>query len=434
VLKIFTADYYIFVAIRFIFFLIGLASVLAFYEVARRVLKHTLLAFLAALLYIASPTVFRYFYFLHPETTGLLFSFLGVLCLLKFNDEKAQNYRWYTWGLVCLVLSALSKHFFLVTALPVLFLFYYVYCYYRNLSVWKFAFTKQFARIIGLSVLLSLFIFFIVNPYAFLEAPIFIANQIGFFFGNTQSAQITTIQAIMLWFERIKSVHVIYLSLMLLPLTLLGAIILGREQKIGRMFYLVNILGSLLYLVLVSVSMKYIIDVTYLSHVYPYFVLNFISIPLYVIRKWNVNLIKLLVAIPLGYFLFFVLVADFSATIPPGYARLRYKDSLPFKVYSYLQQKIPSGSKVANDHLVGLPANMGLIDCDYWASACGTDYIEQFQPDYVIFAENWKFNGEFVPGNLRLKKYIKDHNFVLVDTISAEGDPLTISVWKKPDP
>jgi hypothetical protein len=180
--------------------------------------------------------------------------------------------------------------------------------------------------------------------------------------------------------------------------------------------------------------MKYIIDVMYLSHVYPYFVLNFISIPLYVIRKWNVNLIKLLVAIPLGYFLFFVLVADFSATIPPGYARLRYKDSLTFKVYTYLQEKIPSGSKVANDHLVGLPANMGLIDCDYWASACGTDYIEQFQPDYVIFSENWKFNGEFVPGNLRLKKYIKDHNFVLVDTISAEGTPLTISVWKKPDP
>src|SRR5215210_6065443 len=46
--------YYLFlVSIRLILFLIGLASLLAFFEVARRFLKHELLAFAAGLLYIA---------------------------------------------------------------------------------------------------------------------------------------------------------------------------------------------------------------------------------------------------------------------------------------------------------------------------------------------------------------------------------------------
>jgi hypothetical protein len=180
--------------------------------------------------------------------------------------------------------------------------------------------------------------------------------------------------------------------------------------------------------------MKYVIDITYLSHIYPYFVLNFMSVPLYIIRKWNVGILKPLNLAPLAYFLFFILVNDFAWSVPQAHARLRYKDSLTFKIFDYMQNKIPPGSKVANDHFVGVPANSGLVDCDYWASGCGTDYIEQFQPDYIVFYEDWTFNGEFVAGNLRLKRYIKDHNFILVDTISTEGNPMTISVWKKPDP
>jgi hypothetical protein len=433
VFRFFTADYYIFVAIRFIFFMIGLASVLAFFQVAKRTLNHTFLSFTATLLYIASPTIYRFFYLVHPESTGLLFSFLGVLCLLKFNEGKAENYRWYTFGLLSLVLSALSKHFFLVTALPVLFLFYYLYCYHHHLSILKFTFSRRFAKILSLSVLFSILIFFIVNPFAFIQAKVFIGNQMSFFSGNTQSQQITSMEAIRRWFEQIKTVHIMYISILVFPITLLGAIVLGRDQKVGRLFYLVNLIGCLLYVVLVSLSMKYIINVTYFSHIYPFFVLNFLSIPLYIVRKWNVNIIKLLVMIPLAYFLFFVLVADFSVTIPIGFTRLMYKDTIAFKVFSYIEDKIPPGSKVANDHLVGLPSDKNLIDCDYWASACGTDYIEEFQPDYVIFSENWKFNGQTLPGTLRLKKYVSDHGFILIDTISSKGVYYTISIWKKPD-
>ena len=211
-------------------------------------------------------------------------------------------------------------------------------------------------------------------------------------------------------------------------------------QKVGKILYIVNIISSLLYVVLVSGSMKYIIDVMYFSLIYPFFVLNLISIPLYVARKWSVNTVKLFVMIPLAYFLFFVLVADFSITLPKGYARLMYKNTVVFKTYSYIEVNIPSGSKVANDHFVALPSYKGLVDCDYWGGGCGTDYIEEFKPDYVIFSEDWKFNGETVPETIRLEKYVNDHHFILIDTItnvdatSNENSQITISVWKKPDP
>lgn len=132
---------------------------------------------------------------------------------------------------------------------------------------------------------------------------------------------------------------------------------------------------------------------------------------------------------PLGYLLFFVLIGDFSSTIPIGYTRLMYKDTLIYKTYTYIENNIPSGSKIAHDQFVALPSNV--TGCHYW-QGCGTDYIEEFQPDYIIFDADITFNGESLPEALRLKKYISDLRFVLVNTISV-GDK-SIGVWKKSDP
>jgi hypothetical protein len=252
-------------------------------------------------------------------------------------------------------------------------------------------------------------------------------------------------EAIIQWLNITKTVPIIYLSIILLPITLLGAIFFGRDQKVGQMMYLVNIIGSFLYVVIVSGSMKLIIDVMYFSHIYPFFVLNLIGIPLYIVRKWNVNTVKLLVMIPLAYFLFFVLVVDFSVTIPKGYTRLMYKNTITYKVYIYVNENIPSGSKIAHDQFVAIPSSKGLTGCHYW-QGCGTDYIEEFKPDYVMFSKDWKFNGKTTPETMRLEKYISDHHFILIDAInttntitnidatSNENPIITISVWKKPDP
>lgn len=421
-LKIVADDYYFFVGIRFIFFFIGLCSVLAYFEIAKRFLKHTFLSFTAALLYIASPAVFSYFYFIHPESTGLLFLFLAILCLLNFNDGKAKNMRWYTWGLVCLVLSALSKHFFFITALPVLFLFCFIYCYYNHIYIGEFVFSKKFIRTLFLSTILSLAVFFFINPFAFFQPKVFITNQVLLFSTQTQDS-ISSVDGIMQWINIIKTLPVIYLSIILIPITLSAAIFLEGTEKVGRTFYIVNIIGSLIFVIILSISMRYIIDVTYLSHIYPFFVLNIISIALYIVRRWSANIIKLFVMIPLAYFLFFVVVVDFSVSLPKGYTRLAYQDSSIYKVYTYIEENIPNGSKIAHDHHVAIPYDKEIIGCHFWG--CGTDYLEEFQPDYVIFDENWIFSGEIFPGTVQLKKFVSDHNFILIDTIDS------VSIWKK---
>ncbi len=431
-LNIIPDDYYFFfVGIRFIFFLIGLSAILAYYEVAKRLLRNLFLSFTAALLLIASPVVFSHFYILHPESTGLLFLLLGILSLLNFNDGRAEDHRWYTVGLISLVLSALSKQVFFITALPVLFLFYYLHCHYHNMSIFKFAFTRRFAQILLFTILLSIIVFFIINPFAFIQPKVFIANQMTMFSTQTNGS-VSHTEAIKIWLQMIKTIPIIYVSIALSPFTLLGAIILGRDQKIGKIFYIVNIVSSVLYVIMISISARYLIQSVYFLPIYPFLILNLLGIALFIIRKSNIALIKLLVIIPLSYFLFFVLIADFSVTIPAGYTRLMYKDTQIYKVYSYIEENIPYGSKIAYDNNVALPSNKGLIGCHYW-QGCGTDYIEVFQPDYVIFSETWKFNGKTLPQTARLIKYINDHHFILVDTISyGNNDP--VSVWKKPGP
>jgi hypothetical protein len=78
---------------------------------------------------------------------------------------------------------------------------------------------------------------------------------------------------------------------------------------------------------------------------------------------------------------------------------------------------------------------MGIIGCQYW-QGCGTDYIEEFHPDYVIFSDDWTFGGTKLAESLRLEKYVKDHHFILTDRI--EGTNLgpnkvennSLEVWK----
>ncbi len=423
-LKIVPNDFYLFVSIRFLFFMIGLASVLAFFEVAKRTLKHNFLSFTCALLFIASPAVFLYFYFLHPESTGLLFLFLGVLCLLKFNDGKAENYRWYTFGLLSLILSALSKQVFFITAPPILFLFYYLYCHYHNISILRFAVSRRFAKILLSSILLSVLVFFIINPYAFIQPKIFITNQTFMFSTQSQGTLFDMqIQAIKQWLEIIKAMPIIYVSIITIPFTLLGTIIFWRDQKAGKIFYIVNIIGAALYITIISVSASILVQPGYFAPIYPFFILNLMSIPLYIIRKWNVSLIKLLTIIPLIYFLFFVLVGDFFVSIPMGYARLMYQNTSIYKVYTYVEDNVPDGSKIAYDHHVAIPSDKGIIGCHFW-QGCGTDYIEEFQPDYVIYDENWTCCGD--TSTARLTKYVNEHHFILIDTIDS------VSIWKKP--
>lgn len=426
-LKIVTDDYYLFVGIRFIFFMIGLASALVYFEVAKRTLRQNFLSFLAVILYIASPVVFFFFYFIHPETTGLLFLFVSILCLIHYNEGLAKDHRWYTLGLLSLVLSVLSKQVFFFTAPPVMFLYIYFYCHHHNKSFFRFLISKQFLKALFASVVFSIFIFFIINPFAFFQPKVFITNQIAIFSDQTQGtlSTLTHIEAIEAWIKIIKTTPIIYISILASPFTILGAVIFGRDQKTGKMFYIVNIISAVVFIMIYSFSARLNISKTYFAPIYPFFVLNLLAIPLYIVRTWNFSLVKFLTITLLVYFLSFIVVDNFSVSLPKGYARLMYKNTLIYKVYTYIEESVPNDSRIAYDLFVAIPSGKGITACQFW-KGCGTDYIEEFQPDYVIFNMNYTYNDDIHPPTARLIKYVNDHHFILIDTIES------VSVWKKP--
>ena len=260
----------------------------------------------------------------------------------------------HTFGLLTLVLSVLSKHVFLFTAIPVIFLFIYFYCHHHNRSIFGFLISKQFAKALLATISFSVFIFFLINPFAFFQPQVFIKNQIGFFSGHTHGS-LTSGEALRKWLEIIKAFPVIFISLILSPLTLLGAAILGQDQKTGKILYIVNIIGSIFFVTIISVSSQLIIFDGYLAPVYPFFILNLISIPLYIFRKSNVGFIRFSVILSLIYVLFFLLVGGFSVSIPAAYTGLCCKDPIVYKSYSYIEEKIPNGSKIAYDRFVAIP-------------------------------------------------------------------------------
>jgi hypothetical protein len=200
------------------------------------------------------------------------------------------------------------------------------------------------------------------------------------------------------------------------------------------MLYVVNLIGVIFYTFFAVISVRYIIYEGYLAPVYPFSILNLLGMTLFIVRKWDVKPLKFVTFLTLTYFLFFVLVKDFAISLPTEWARLRYQDTLAYKSYQYIETKIPKGKKIVYDHLVAIPSDRNLNGCQYW-QGCGTDYIEQFNPDYVIFSPNWTFGGTTLPQTARLAKYTDDHHFILVDTIigsvPSDSDDLSLEVWKK---
>ena len=431
-LNVLQGYFFFLVSIRFVLFLIGLASLLAFFELARRFLQHNLFAFFAGLLYIASPVTSQFFYFIHPETTGLLFLFLALLCLFNFNEAGARDSRWYTFALLFLTLAVLSKHVFIFTALPVFFLFLYSYCYHNNISVFRFVLSRQFVRVLLPSLTFSVFIFFIINPFAFFQFRVFLANKIRLFSTQTQGS-LSEIEAMQAWLDIIEKMPVLWISILLAPLSWLGTI-LYSHRNMNRIIYLTNLMGSIFFLFFSVLSLRYIIYDGYLAPIYPLFILNLLAIVLCILRRWNARPLRFVMILTFAYFLFFVLVKDFSVSLADGWDRLQYQESPAYKSYQYIEAKIPAGKKIAHDHFVAVPRDKELIGCHYWTGGCGTDYIEEFHPDYVIFDRKWTFYGVDVPQKAILINYINDQNFVLVDTIDVstyEGSSL-LEIWKEP--
>ena len=98
----------------------------------------------------------------------------------------------------------------------------------------------------------------------------------------------------------------------------------------------------------------------------------------------------------------------------------------------YIDKNLNGRDKLVYDHFVGVPQGLLQTSCSYW-NGCGTDYIETYAPDFVIFNEAYTINHKKYDKTERLKKYVADHRFTLVEKItgSTGRNPVTELVYKK---
>lgn len=451
-LNLLSSKFYLYFGIRFILFAIGLGTVLTFFEVASKVLRNKFLALVACFLFLMSPGVFEFFFFIHPETTGMLFSFSGILFIFKYNESRAERHEYYILGLTCLVLSALSKQIFFFTALPVLFLALNSYCLHHNQSLMRFMKSKLFGRYLTITTLLSLSILFFIHPYLFFHPlnTYRFQKEVVAVFTEGQYA-LTTGQSLKMWFDVLKSKPLIFYALILSPFTLGWAFV--RRQRPEAVLYIVNMVALLCISTIIVLTVHAWIRDEYFAPIYPFFVLNAMTVVVGIarMRVRSLWLIRAVLLVGAAYFIFFDLASIVGESLQMSFRRLDYKSSVAFHVYEYIETNIPAGAKVAHDHNVAIPSTKGIVDCHYWQGCGERAWIERFDPDYVIFDESFTVSGIPHGPTQTLKKYIKDHQFELIQVIHGHGGysecaagdvelclsrrkDTPVSVWKRREP
>ena len=187
--------------IRFVFFLIGLFSALILFRLCRKVLgtKNLVISFFIAILFIFSP-FFNLFYYIHPETTGILFTFLAVNYLLDYENKSQKKFYYYS--LICLVLATLSKQQFFISSFFLSISLIILFFYKNKISFCVHYFFKEITK----AFLLSLFFLFLIHPYAFLMPIKFLSAQNGLALSfSAAKNNLNFLDALILWTNLYKS-------------------------------------------------------------------------------------------------------------------------------------------------------------------------------------------------------------------------------------
>ena len=141
--------------IRFAFYLIGLFSVFTLFRLCRKVLgtKNLIINFLLTVLFIFSPFN-NLFYFIHPETTGILFIFLAANYLFDYENKSKKKFYYYSF--ICAILATLSKQQFFISSFFLSVFLFFIFYNKNKIILLTSVFFKELIKVF----LLSLFIFF----------------------------------------------------------------------------------------------------------------------------------------------------------------------------------------------------------------------------------------------------------------------------------
>ena len=406
-----------FLTIKLNFFIIGLLSVLALLRIFDRLSKKNYLISLAVcLLFVFSSTSYL-FYFIHPETTGALFIFTAIICLIEYIEGLKKSTL--ILGVISLVAASLSKQTFFIAALPILFCFMHFYRLSFSQPFLKFIRSINFLNFIKIATLTSLIVSFVIHPYAFFNFKQFFSYQLELSKSFSGAGEVSYFQALTLWFDVIKNDFLMYLSFLSIPIVIVFSLSQYSKHKAPGFFLAaINGFAFILSFLFVAYGNRTVLSHHYLFPASLFLTLNVFGVIHYLISS-EIDYVRKLSKLVTFYLL--VLSISFLArdAISASYARFQYKDSLAFKTYTYVTNNLKATDRVAHDHFVAIPFEMNNISCHFWRG-CGTDYIEEFNPNYVIYNPNYSF-GNPSKELARLKQYVIDHNMILEATISSRN-------------
>jgi len=426
--------------IRFVNFSICMASVVALYLFMKRLFKNVYYAALGCFFFFVpvyllqadvpwtvTGSMENFFYFVHPEPTGFLFVILSLWMLEVFKDSTNtdKSERLFFTGVVFMALSCYAKQPFFFVSVPIYFLYVKQYAHIKGLQLRNYVLSKQCLLLFFKTILLCALMFYIIHPYAFLQPKAFLKNQLSLV--SVFGSGAMTLSVIQAWKAYI---HIIWKNLFLLAsvlITFLNILLLIRrrnkkEKQDG--FFLTLSVSSIVILSILITNARYFILVHYLSPVIVFFIVAdiFLIRELSTLNKqWlrNVALVAVSCILALSFMLGGQQVIRYSLI------RLHYKDSNFYRVYEYVKNSIPNGSKVAVSHTVAIPPEKELKVFEWWQEDISK--IGDFNPDYLIYQKNFNVNGVLIKEANAFNAYVSKQGYSEIITLED------ISVFKRKD-
>ena len=405
----------IFFLIKLILFCIGMVTIILIFDLANKLGKSHIFAFLCGLYGLLFHPINHWLYFIHPDSTGMAFLLLSAICFLNFVDTKTDSLKFYYIGLSCLVLSSLSKHIFLFLCLP-LFISY-IYCLSKRSSDSIITFIKSrfFLDLIIKSTILSLTIFFIIHPFAFLEIGKFLKIQIGQVHNN--GGNIPKSESIPNWIGKISNDVIVVINLFIFAPVLAVLSFSKRIRNNVSPFFYWSVFGILFASTMLVISESLWMNMIYFYPMYPFMILNIAYLSLLLFRAYGKKIISWIVLAPISLILLGSFTTNFVETYNIIYARSLYKNTNAYKSFAYIKG-LPENAKITWDHFVAMPEDRDRkYDCFYWSHCGGSESVAKFNPDYVIFNENYLYNGDYSRNTKIIREYVFGNSYTKIEEI-----------------
>ena len=400
------SDSLLFCLIRLLNFSICLTSVVALYLFLKRLFKNIYYAAIGCLFYIVPAYLAQggvsfslgggmqnYFYFIHPEPTGFLFLFLGLWMLEVFreNIRADKTGKLYFAGVLFLALACFAKQPFVFVAVPVYVLYVKQYSKMQNLSLGTFVSSRAFLVLFLKTIIFCVLLFYIMNPYSFLEPKMFVKNQLRLVraFGSGPM----TLSIVEAWKQYL---NVIGRSLFLCASILISLIditillLRNRHRQKRDRYFLVLLISSFPILGIFMTNSRFFISINYLAPVIVYLIIGDILLIREVLQI-SQKRIRTISLATLCCILAFVFALGGQAVIRYGIDRLKYKETNFYRVYEYVKNNIPNGARVAVSHTVAIPPEKELAVFQWWQE--DPDKVADFNPDFLIYQKGFSING-----------------------------------------